>query len=594
MQKKHALLLVFFLEATVALAHPFEYAHPLDGSRFHSCATQIIIRPGGDVDDSAMIALMQTKIVASCSGFHSFSVKVAEKNTTVIFTPDELFVPGEMVLVEFQGKYRSNLLFEIESEKSIAIPPNDWCTSEEFYGLDLKSSKQRSNFPEAIVTLEGEPGPGYIYGTTSFNPYDLFILDNTGLPVYSQNIGFLTAQNFRYLNDSLYVYASINDRFYIGLDTNFQIVDTFQCVNGLVTDFHELLMTESGNIILMSFDQQMIDMSQLVPGGDPAAIVTGLVIQEINPEDQLVFQWRSWDHFDITDGLYTGNDTIDFTSSIISYVHCNSIEIDHDQNWIISSRHMSEVTKIDRSTGDILWRLGGKNNQFEILNDPLQGFSLQHDARRTPNGTVTIFDNGVFHVPPQTRVVEYAIDEEQMTATLVWDFTNPYGDVTQVAGNAQRLENGNTFINWGKRTTVPIPNDFFLEVDSLGNHIFEMGFAVPPQMGWIYRAYRLPFPGKTISTSNKKVIQTNPTFELFPNPTSTRIHLQYISDYTGPHQIKVFAITGKEIYSNSFHASDKEPILKMISTENYLEGVYFIQLISEKGMNIIQKCFIKN
>lgn len=594
MQNRWYISFCLFMLAIIVHANPFEYIFPIPGSPFHKCETQIIIRPGGLLSDLDVASFTHAKIVASQSGIHSFSVKIVEGNKTVALIPDEAFLAGETVFVEFKGKYKSNMSFEIESEKSIGLPPLDWRTSEELNGLFPVNSSQRFDFPEAIVTLNGETGPGFIYGTTSFNPNDLFILDNSGLPVYSQNLGFLTAQNFRYLNDSLYVYASINDRFYLGLDTNFQVVDTFQCVNELVTDFHEILMTKTGNIILMSFDQQVIDMSQVVPGGNPEAIVTGLVLQEINPADQLIFQWRSWDHFAITDGLYIGNDTIDFTSSNISYVHCNSIEIDHDQNWIISSRHMSEVTKINRSNGEIMWRLGGKNNQFEILNDSLGGFTLQHDARRTPDGTLTIFDNGVFHHPPQTRVVEYLIDEEQMTATLVWAFNNPFGDVTQVAGNAQRLENGNTFINWGKRTTVPIPKDFFLEVDSAGNHVLEMGFVVPPQMGWVYRAYRLPYHRSSISTANKKAHHRNTFFQLFPNPASTRIHLHFVSDGGGPHQFTIFSTSGTEVYSTAFQTSAKESIHKMISTENFPEGVYFIQLLNAEGLHSTQRCFIKH
>ena len=36
---------------------------------------------------------------------------------------------------------------------------------------------------------------------------------------------------------------------------------------------------------------------------------------------------------------------------------------------MISSRHLNEITKISRTTGDIIWRFGGKNNQFTFVND---------------------------------------------------------------------------------------------------------------------------------------------------------------------------------------------------------------------------------
>jgi len=55
----------------------------------------------------------------------------------------------------------------------------------------------------------------------------------------------------------------------------------------------------------------------------------------------LIFQWRSWDHFQITDATHEN-----LLASNIDYVHGNAIEIDTDSNIIISSRHMDEITKL--------------------------------------------------------------------------------------------------------------------------------------------------------------------------------------------------------------------------------------------------------
>ena len=61
----------------------------------------------------------------------------------------------------------------------------------------------------------------------------------------------------------------------------------------------------------------------------------------------------------------------------------NSVAIDYDDHIIVSNRHLSEVTKINRQTGDIIWRLGGVNNEFDFVNDEFQ-MSYQHDARPVP------------------------------------------------------------------------------------------------------------------------------------------------------------------------------------------------------------------
>ncbi len=125
----------------------------------------------------------------------------------------------------------------------------------------------------------------------------------------------------------------------------------------------------------------------------------GEVIQELDAGHNVVFQWRTWDHYAITDATHE-----DLTAATIDYVHANAIEIDADRNLLLSCRHMDEITKIDHVSGDILWRMGGKHNQFTFVNDSI-GFSHQHALRRIANGDFTLFDNGNFHTPPFSRAV---------------------------------------------------------------------------------------------------------------------------------------------------------------------------------------------
>ena len=84
-----------------------------------------------------------------------------------------------------------------------------------------------------------------------------------------------------------------------------------------------------------------------------------------------------------------------------------------------------------------------------------------------------LFDNGNGHSPPLTRVVEYEIDEVGMIASLVWEYRNPYGDVSLSMGSSQRLPNGNTLINWGN---VGGEGAHIAEVDYLGNKLLEIKY----------------------------------------------------------------------------------------------------------------------
>jgi hypothetical protein len=87
---------------------------------------------------------------------------------------------------------------------------------------------------------------------------------------------------------------------------------------------------------------------------------------------------------------------------------------------------------------------------WRFVNDPLDGFYLQHCVRQLKNGNLLLFDNGTGDVDRPVRAVEYQIDESQHTATLVWEFRSPRRFSHHVvAGSVQRLSNGNTLIGWG-------------------------------------------------------------------------------------------------------------------------------------------------
>ena len=85
------------------------------------------------------------------------------------------------------------------------------------------------------------------------------------------------------------------------------------------------------------------------------------------------------------------NSTSSLTDQNIDLVHGNALALANDGNLLLSSRNQSEITKINLQTGEIMWRLGGKANQFTFVDG--QPFAYQHDVRQLSNGNITIFDN---------------------------------------------------------------------------------------------------------------------------------------------------------------------------------------------------------
>ena len=318
--------------------------------------------------------------------------------------------------------------------------------------------------PEFSVITYNNPYPGKIF-IHSMSEY-MSILDislNYYWVVNNQNKGM----DFKYNNSKLSFfhkpYYGSSQAYWIIADQNMAEVDSIQCTEGL-TDYHDMIITDDNTYILQSYNDEVFDLTSI--GGSEFQVISSILrIQEFDLNHNLIFDWNASDYLNIYD--YENNLFIGNIPGQIEWMHGNSIEVDYDNNLIISNRKSSEIIKIDRETGNVIWIMGGPTNEFTILNDDLNGVSWQHDVSRLENGNILIFDNGNYHTPHTSRAVEYEIDETNKIATLVWEYQNPYNYKSKAMGSAQRLPNGNTLINWG---TIQI------EGTNLGANIMEVDY----------------------------------------------------------------------------------------------------------------------
>lgn len=273
------------------------------------------------------------------------------------------------------------------------------------------------------------------------------------------------------------------------MDSTFFVKDSIACRNGVFTDAHDLIMLPNGHYLLFGFAFRTMNLSQYYyfngngSPGSPNASLKYNVIQELDENKNLVWSWNSIDHYSFDDVQpYWLSSPVN-----VDWTHVNSLEIDTDGNLLVSVRHFSEITKINRQTGAIMWRFGGKRNQFTFINDPYNGFHGQHDARRLPNGNITLFDNGGNLNPLHpARGVEYILDENNRTAQLVWSHTYSNNSYSRFLGSMRRLDNGSSLIGWGKLHNM---NTTFSSVASNGNLIMEINF---PDSLSTYRVFNYP------------------------------------------------------------------------------------------------------
>jgi hypothetical protein len=349
-----------------------------------------------------------------------------------------------------------------------------------------------ADFPRVYISVNNDSSEGYIFlnNWRDYHPFNM-ILDNYGSPIwYLRTPNNDRRRDFKVQNNgwlTMLIWLGYEDGLaHIALDQNYNYIKTFRTTSGYRTDEHELQVLEDGGYLLIATKDSTVDMSQYVDGGSAHATIRESVIQEFTTDDSLIYQWRAWGHFDIRD-VHSTEDPL--TDSLIRFPHMNAIDIDYDGNVLLSSRHLSEVTKIDRQTREIIWRLGGAHSDFKFIGDSFNGFSMQHDIRHVPGqpNHYTVFDNGNWHNPQISRAVEYALDLNDSTATLVWEFRETPDYYSHYMGNVQRLPNGNTFINWATNK--------FSEVRPNGEKAFEMAFLDGYDC---YRAFRFPWNGMSL------------------------------------------------------------------------------------------------
>ena len=80
---------------------------------------------------------------------------------------------------------------------------------------------------------------------------------------------------------------------------------------------------------------------------------------------------------------------------------------------------LTQVWKIDRNTGDIIWRFG-ENGDFRLQPDEL--FQRQHAAYINRHGNLMIFDNGTTK-RKYSSVKSFALNEQSLTAKSVLNIT---------------------------------------------------------------------------------------------------------------------------------------------------------------------------
>ncbi len=483
-----------------------EFMSPVDGGKYYNINTQITLRPGPAISIDALLQSPQLLTISgSLSGIHDYAVHLASDGKTIIIDPRDDFELLEDVSVSLsnaiqtaEGNFWPSIEFGFQTSQLLPARLRDTPVETE----EVLAEEREWVQPSILTGPEPGVSPGNIFVNTTSESKTLAIMDSVAgdPPLWWMESGLL-GNDFKVNRNNKLTFHDRLPMWWLMMDEYAQIVDTFTMANGYLSDNHGFQILSDGHYFQFAYDDQIVDMSVVVDGGNPAAVVEGFVIQERDENDDLLLEWRSWDWFQLTD-----NQVLNLTGADLNLFHINALDIDADENLLFSCRHTSEVTKIDRNTGQIMWRLGDNaQNQFTFVGT--QPFSYQHDIRHLENGNYLLFDNANF-TTQDSRSMEFSLDMNTMEATLVWEFVHPEGLFGASMGGSRRLSNGNTIIYWGN-VSLDEYGARVSEVDMDGNTLLE--FAWPNGVD----SYRIPkhewfFDDAAIGCPDPEALNFNP------------------------------------------------------------------------------------
>ena len=277
------------------------------------------------------------------------------------------------------------------------------------------------------------------------------------------------------------------------LDEEYRLVAEVRAGNGLLSDFHEFRLTEEGTALFVAYPVVPFDLSPI--DGPADGWIYGALVQEVDVETgEVLLEWDGMDHLDITETHRAREDGAgESPEKPFDPVHLNSVFPDGDA-LLLSARHTSTIYRVDRRTGEVLWRFGGERSDIEV---PEGGtFGWQHDAQRQPDGTITVYDNhdNAIETDSVSAALRFEVDEEARTATLVQALRHEdrYG---YAMGNAQYLDDGHVVVGWGMDPVVT-------EFDESGRAVFELrGLGLGS-----YRGYRSAWVGRPRTSPDIAVV----------------------------------------------------------------------------------------
>ncbi|HEX3801671.1 MAG TPA: arylsulfotransferase family protein [Solirubrobacteraceae bacterium] len=226
------------------------------------------------------------------------------------------------------------------------------------------------------------------------------------------------------------------------IDESYTTIATVGNEKTLPLDLHEFNLTSRGTALATYYEPRNADLSS-VGGSSQGILLVGHALEIDIATNKVVLDWVSSDHIALDESHQplpsTAGDAYDF-------FHINSIAVAPDGNLLISGRNTWAVYKVHRTTGEVMWRLGGKLSDFDVPKEA--GFSWQHHVRPHGKSGLTVFDNADISGHGSLALL-LDLDESKKQASLKRAFQHPARFLAWTLGSVQIRPDGNVFVGWG-------------------------------------------------------------------------------------------------------------------------------------------------
>jgi hypothetical protein len=248
-------------------------------------------------------------------------------------------------------------------------------------------------------------------------------------------------------------------------------------------------------------------------GGPANGVLVDTGVQEYDltkPGSPPLFTWDAMDHI-----LPSKSHTKPQSNGIWDAYHENSINLGNG-TFLVSMRNEWTAYQVSKSTGKVLWTVGGdpKLSSFKLPSNAR--FQWQHDAELHPGNVLSVFDDHCCNVVPGQPLVSHAparglvlkLNLSKHAATLVHTYSHGFGFRVPFLGNTQLVPGGNVVVGWGVGSLTSIHGsvNVFTEYTKGGARVLD---ARIPNPDLSYRTYLQSWVGLPLYSPSGAVRKSN-------------------------------------------------------------------------------------